>query len=155
MAGRGPADRGVYAALSAIWLDITGERGDFWALTVLGGLVAVSSLVSLARPGLVATKWLTPLFRVLLFVAPGGYLHRPERCLVDVVGRRRRRAHARPERSAAEQPGAAALTAGQACGTGPGRGTLPLPWQTRRVGNRPAARQGISELRLSGHGGGG
>ena len=61
---------GVYAALSPIWVSTTGERGAFWALIVLGALVALASLVSLAMPGVVATEWLTVLFGVLLFVAP-------------------------------------------------------------------------------------
>jgi uncharacterized membrane protein HdeD (DUF308 family) len=61
---------GVYAALSPIWVSTTGERGAFWALMVLGVLVALASLVSLAMPGVVATEWLTVLFGVLLFVAP-------------------------------------------------------------------------------------
>jgi uncharacterized membrane protein HdeD (DUF308 family) len=61
---------GVYAALSPIWVSTTGERGAFWALVVLGVLLAVAALVSLAMPGVVATEWLTVLFGVLLFVAP-------------------------------------------------------------------------------------
>jgi hypothetical protein len=48
---------GVYAALSPIWVSTTGERGAFWALIVLGVLLAV-------------TAWLIVLFGVLLFVAP-------------------------------------------------------------------------------------
>jgi uncharacterized membrane protein HdeD (DUF308 family) len=61
---------GVYAALSPIWVSTTGERGAFWALIVLGALLAISSLVSLAMPGVVATEWLTVLFGVLLVAAP-------------------------------------------------------------------------------------
>jgi uncharacterized membrane protein HdeD (DUF308 family) len=61
---------GVYAALSPIWVSTTGERGAFWALIVLGVLLAVTALVSLAMPGVVATEWLIVLFGVLLFVAP-------------------------------------------------------------------------------------
>jgi uncharacterized membrane protein HdeD (DUF308 family) len=61
---------GVYAALSPIWVGTTSERGAFWALIVLGVLLAVSSLVSLAMPGVVATEWLTVLFGVLLAAAP-------------------------------------------------------------------------------------
>src|SRR5262245_32336015 len=61
---------GLYAALSPIWVNTTGERDAFWALIVLGALLAVTALCSLALPGVVATEWLTVLFGVLLFVAP-------------------------------------------------------------------------------------
>ena len=61
---------GLYAALSPIWVSTTGERDAFWALIVLGALLAITALVSLAMPGVVATEWLTVLFGVLLFVAP-------------------------------------------------------------------------------------
>jgi SPW repeat len=61
---------GLYAALSPIWVSTTGERDAFWALIVLGALLAVTALCSLALPGVVATEWLTVLFGVLLFVAP-------------------------------------------------------------------------------------
>ena len=61
---------GLYAALSPIWVNTTGEREAFWALIVLGVLLALTALCSLALPGVVATEWLTVLFGVLLFVAP-------------------------------------------------------------------------------------
>jgi uncharacterized membrane protein HdeD (DUF308 family) len=61
---------GLYAALSPIWVSTTGDRGAFWALIVLGALLAITALVSLAMPGVVATEWLTVLFGVLLFIAP-------------------------------------------------------------------------------------
>ena len=61
---------GVYAALSPIWVSTTGERGAFWALIVLGVLIAATALFSLAVPGMVAAEWLTVVFGVLLFVAP-------------------------------------------------------------------------------------
>lgn len=61
---------GLYAALSPIWVSTTGERDAFWALIVLGALLAVTALSSLALPGVVATEWLAMLFGVLLFVAP-------------------------------------------------------------------------------------
>jgi uncharacterized membrane protein HdeD (DUF308 family) len=61
---------GLFAALSPIWVSTTGERDAFWALIVLGALLAIAALVSLALPGVVATEWLTVLFGVLLFVAP-------------------------------------------------------------------------------------
>jgi uncharacterized membrane protein HdeD (DUF308 family) len=61
---------GAYAALSTIWVSTTGERDGFWALIVLGVLLALTALFSLAMPAVVATEWLTVLFGVLLFVAP-------------------------------------------------------------------------------------
>ena len=61
---------GLYAALSPIWVSTTGERDARWALIVLGALLAVAALCSLALPGVVATEWLTVLFGVLLFVVP-------------------------------------------------------------------------------------
>jgi len=61
---------GLYAALSPIWVSTTGERDARWALIVLGALLAVTALCSLAMPGVVATEWLIILFGVLLFVAP-------------------------------------------------------------------------------------
>lgn len=60
---------GLYAVLSPIWVGTTGERGAFWALIVLGALLAATALSSLAMPGVVATEALTVLFGVLLFVA--------------------------------------------------------------------------------------
>jgi uncharacterized membrane protein HdeD (DUF308 family) len=61
---------GLFAALSPIWVSTTGERDAFWALIVLGALLAIAALLSLALPGVVATEWLTVLVGVLLFVAP-------------------------------------------------------------------------------------
>ena len=61
---------GVYAALSPIWVSTTGERGAMWALIVLGALLAIAALVSLATPRVAATEWLAVLFGVLLFIAP-------------------------------------------------------------------------------------
>ena len=61
---------GLYAAVSPLWVNTTGERDAFWALIVLGALLALTALFSLAMPGVVATEWLAVLFGVLLFVAP-------------------------------------------------------------------------------------
>jgi SPW repeat len=60
---------GLSVTLSLIWVSTTGERNALWALIVLGVLLAVTALWSLAMPGVVATKWLTVLFGVLLFIA--------------------------------------------------------------------------------------
>ncbi|MFG1706072.1 SPW repeat protein [Nonomuraea sp. M3C6] len=59
---------GLYAALSPIWVD--GSSGATPSLIILGALTAITSLVSLANPGVVATEWLNALWGVLLFVAP-------------------------------------------------------------------------------------
>jgi uncharacterized membrane protein HdeD (DUF308 family) len=61
---------GLYAALSPIWVSTSGEREARWVLIVLGALLVLAALCSLALPGVVATEWLTILFGVLLFVAP-------------------------------------------------------------------------------------
>lgn len=61
---------GVYAALSPIWVSTTGDRGALWALIVLGVLLAITAVVSLAMPGVIATEWFTVLFGVLLFISP-------------------------------------------------------------------------------------
>ena len=61
---------GTYAALSPIWTSTTGESGALWTLIVLGVLLAVTAVVSLARPDVLATEWLTVLFGGLLFIAP-------------------------------------------------------------------------------------
>jgi SPW repeat len=44
---------GLYAALSPIWVSTSGERDAFWALIVLGALLAVTALFSLGLPGVV------------------------------------------------------------------------------------------------------
>ncbi|HEX4813722.1 MAG TPA: SPW repeat protein [Nonomuraea sp.] len=59
---------GLYAALSPIW--VNASSGAAPALIVLGVLIVITSLVSLANPGVVATEWLNALWGVLLFVAP-------------------------------------------------------------------------------------
>jgi hypothetical protein len=48
----------------------TGDRDGVWALIILGALLAVTALFSLAMPAVVATEWFAVLFGVLLFVAP-------------------------------------------------------------------------------------
>jgi hypothetical protein len=61
---------GLYAALSPIWVSTTHEGGAVASLIVLGVLLVLTSLGSLARPAAAATEWLTALWGVLLFVAP-------------------------------------------------------------------------------------
>jgi uncharacterized membrane protein HdeD (DUF308 family) len=64
---------GVYTATSPIALSTIGITGDgkiVAAMITLGALLAISSIVSLARPGVTATEWVTIVLGVLLFVAP-------------------------------------------------------------------------------------
>ncbi|MFI7641816.1 SPW repeat protein [Nonomuraea sp. NPDC049400] len=68
---------GLYAALSPIWTPSASGAG--MSLIVLGVLIALTSLASLARPGLVATEWLNTLWGVLMFVAPWVMTYTQER----------------------------------------------------------------------------
>jgi hypothetical protein len=61
---------GLYAALSPIWVSTTHEGGAVASLIVLGVLLVVTAIASLARPALTASGWLIALWGVLLFVAP-------------------------------------------------------------------------------------
>jgi SPW repeat-containing protein len=61
---------GLYAALSPIWVDTTHEGGAVATLIVLGALLVLTSLASLARGANAVTEWLIALWGVLLFVAP-------------------------------------------------------------------------------------
>jgi hypothetical protein len=61
---------GLYAALSPIWVSTTHEGGAVASLVVLGALLALTALASLARPSLGAFEWLIALWGVLLFIAP-------------------------------------------------------------------------------------
>jgi hypothetical protein len=64
---------GAYTITSPIALSTIGMAGDgkvVVAMITLGALVAISSLVSLARPDVATAVWATTAFGVLLFVAP-------------------------------------------------------------------------------------
>jgi SPW repeat-containing protein len=61
---------GAYTITSPIVLSTIGEAKVVVAMITLGALVAISSLVSLARPNVSAAVWATTAFGVLLFVAP-------------------------------------------------------------------------------------
>jgi hypothetical protein len=64
---------GAYTATSPIVLSTIGEAGEgkvVVAMITLGALLALSSIVSLARPDVLATQWASVLLGVLLFVAP-------------------------------------------------------------------------------------
>ena len=55
-------------ALSTIGM--TGEGRVVVAMITLGALLVISSIVSLARPNVIAAEWGTTLLGVLLFVSP-------------------------------------------------------------------------------------
>lgn len=64
---------GVYTITSPIALSTVGLPGDakvVVAMITLGALVAISSLVSLARPAASAAVWATTVFGGLVFIAP-------------------------------------------------------------------------------------
>lgn len=64
---------GVYTATSPIALStigMTGEGRVVVAMVTLGALLVISSIVSLARPNVIAAEWATALVGGLLFVAP-------------------------------------------------------------------------------------
>jgi SPW repeat len=64
---------GVYTVTSPLALStigMTGEGRTVAAMITLGALIALSSVVSLARPSVIATEWASILFGVLLFIAP-------------------------------------------------------------------------------------
>jgi 4-hydroxybenzoate polyprenyltransferase len=61
---------GLYAILSPIWVGTTHEGGAVASLIVLGALLVLTSLYSLARASEVVAQWLLALWGVLLFVAP-------------------------------------------------------------------------------------
>ena len=64
---------GVYTATSPLALStigMTGEGRVVVAMITLGALLVISSIVSLARPNVIAAEWATTLVGVLLFVAP-------------------------------------------------------------------------------------
>jgi len=64
---------GVYTATSPLVLStigMTGEGSVVVAMITLGALLVISSIVSLARPNVIAAEWATTLLGVLLFVAP-------------------------------------------------------------------------------------
>jgi SPW repeat len=64
---------GVYTVTSPVALStigMTGEGKTVVAMITLGALIALSSIVSLARPSVMVTEWATILFGVLLFIAP-------------------------------------------------------------------------------------
>jgi hypothetical protein len=64
---------GVYTTTSPLVLStigMTGEGRVVVAMITLGALLVISSIVSLARPNVIAAEWGTTLLGVLLFVSP-------------------------------------------------------------------------------------
>jgi uncharacterized membrane protein HdeD (DUF308 family) len=64
---------GAYTATSPIALSTIGMAGEgkvVVAMITIGVLLVLSSIVSLARPNVIATEWVTIVLGVLLFVAP-------------------------------------------------------------------------------------
>lgn len=59
---------GVVAALSTIWLDTSTKV--MWTMIILGALIAIDGLWSLAEPGLVVSEGAEIVLGILLFVAP-------------------------------------------------------------------------------------
>jgi uncharacterized membrane protein HdeD (DUF308 family) len=59
---------GVVAALSPLWLST--DSTAMWTMVVLGALIAVDGLVSLAMPGMVYGEGIQIALGVLFFIAP-------------------------------------------------------------------------------------
>lgn len=59
---------GVVAALSPLWMDT--NNAAVWAMIVLGALIAIDGLVSLAMPGLVYGEYVQVVLGVLMFISP-------------------------------------------------------------------------------------
>ncbi len=59
---------GVVAALSPLWLST--DNTAMWTMVVLGALIALDGLVSLAMPGMVYGEGVQIALGVLLFLAP-------------------------------------------------------------------------------------
>lgn len=59
---------GLYALLSPIWT--TTGRADMITLIVLGALLVLASVWSLAQPGVVSSEYVHAVLGVLLFISP-------------------------------------------------------------------------------------
>ncbi|MFF0148903.1 SPW repeat-containing protein [Amycolatopsis sulphurea] len=59
---------GVVAALSPLWLNT--DKMTMWTMVVLGALIAIDGLVSLATPGAVYSEGVQIVLGALLFIAP-------------------------------------------------------------------------------------
>lgn len=59
---------GVVAAVSPIWL--TTDNAAMWTMIILGALIALDGLASLAMPGLVYGEAVQVVLGVLMFISP-------------------------------------------------------------------------------------
>lgn len=59
---------GVVAVLTPLWMDT--NAAALWILIVLGALVALDGLLSLARPGLIYGEGVQVVLGALLFISP-------------------------------------------------------------------------------------
>lgn len=59
---------GVVAVLSPIWMDT--DNAAMWTMIILGALVALDGLVSLAMPGLIYGEAVQVVLGVLMFISP-------------------------------------------------------------------------------------
>jgi len=59
---------GLVAALSFLWMD--NNNAAMWTMIILGGLVALDGLVSLAMPGLIYGEAVQIVLGVLMFISP-------------------------------------------------------------------------------------
>lgn len=59
---------GVVAVLSPIWMDT--DNAAMWTMIVLGALVALDGLASLAMPGMVYGEGIQVVLGVLMFISP-------------------------------------------------------------------------------------
>ncbi|UVS81329.1 MULTISPECIES: SPW repeat protein [Actinokineospora] len=59
---------GLVALLSPLWMAT--DTAATWTMVILGALIALDGLVSLARPGMVAGEAMQMVLGVLLFISP-------------------------------------------------------------------------------------
>ncbi|WP_436501920.1 SPW repeat protein [Actinokineospora sp. HUAS TT18] len=59
---------GVVAMASPLWMDT--DNAAMWTMVVLGALIALDGLVSLAMPGMVAGEAVQIVLGVLMFISP-------------------------------------------------------------------------------------
>ena len=59
---------GAVALLSPLWMET--DAAAMWTVIVLGALIALDGLVSLARPGLVAGEAVQVVLGALMFISP-------------------------------------------------------------------------------------
>jgi hypothetical protein len=60
---------GLVIALTPLWFD-PGDALQIWTMVIVGGLLALAGIWSLAMPGAVLSEWIHAILGVLAFVAP-------------------------------------------------------------------------------------